>query len=44
MIEPMISPAEQGVAKHLCLVIGTLVVGGYLVVLVMAMISSLRGE
>lgn len=44
MIEPLISPTEQGVAKHIVLVLGELMVGGYIAVLVIAMMSSFKGD
>jgi len=44
MIEPMISPSEQGLAKHVCLFIGTLILCGFFAVLVMAMVSSFKGD
>lgn len=44
MIEPMISPTEQALAKHVCLFIGGLVLSGFFAVLVMAMISSFKGD
>ena len=44
MMEPMISPTEQAVAKHVCLVIGTLVLCGFFAVLVAAMVSSFKGD
>ncbi len=44
MMEPMISPAEQGLAKHVCLVIGTLILCGFFAVLVAAMVSSFKGD
>ena len=44
MIEPMISPAEQGAAKHIALFIGGLVLSGYLAVLVIAMVASFKGD
>ena len=44
MIEPMISPAEQGVVKHVVLVLGGLVIGGYIAVLFTAMVLQFKGD
>lgn len=44
MFDPMISPAEQDIAKHVVLVLGGLLVGGYVAVLFIAMVSQFRGD
>ena len=40
----MISPDEQAIAKAVCLVVGQLIIGGFIVVLVIAMVSSFKGD